>query len=146
MAFTVDGQGNAEESDDSRHQQKVASSVLLDSEESIGHFAGGVVQRRQRYESGPRVLDAAAKIQAHNPTNLGVTVVPTPAKNPTTSVPTKAVATSTPAPIPTTTPASTREPAPPTTTLTIAVSPIPSDIPDYSRSQWKHWADEDGDC
>ena len=27
---------------------------------SIGHFAGGVVQRRQRYESGPRVLDAAA--------------------------------------------------------------------------------------
>ena len=53
---TVDGQGNAEESDDSRHQQKVAPSVLLGSEESIGHFAGGVVQRRQRYESGLSVL------------------------------------------------------------------------------------------
>ena len=81
-----------------------------------------------------------------NPMNPGVTAVPTPVTNPTTSVPTKAIATSTPAPISTTTPASTREPAPPTTTLTIAVAPIPSDIPDYSRSQWKHWADEDGDC
>ena len=81
-----------------------------------------------------------------NLANSGVTAVPTPAINPTTSVPTKAIATSTHAPIPTTTPASTREPAPPTTTLTIAVAPIPSDIPDYSRSQWKHWADEDGDC
>ena len=85
-------------------------------------------------------------IPAPNPTNPGVTAVPTPPTNPTTSVLTTAVATSTPALIPTTTPISTRETAPSMTTLTIAVSPIPSDIPDYSRSQWKHWADEDGDC
>ena len=83
---------------------------------------------------------------APNPTDPGVTAVPNPLPNPTTSVPTTDIATSTPAMIPTTTPASTREPAPPATTLTIAVAPIPSRIPEYSRSQWKHWADEDGDC
>ena len=44
------------------------------------------------------------------------------------------------------TPASTKESAPPAMTLTMTVAPIPSDIPEYSRSQWKHWADEDGDC
>ena len=85
-------------------------------------------------------------ILAPNPTNPGVTAVPTHVTNPTRSVPTKSVATSTPAPIPTTTPASTRESTPSTATLTIAVAPIPSEIPEYSRSQWKHWADEDGDC
>ena len=26
------------------------------------------------------------------------------------------------------------------------VAPIPTDIAEYNRSQWKHWADEDGDC
>ena len=83
---------------------------------------------------------------APNPTDPGVTAVHTPLPNPTTSVPTTDIATSTPAMIPTTTPASTREPAPPATTLTIAVAPIPSRIPEYNRSQWKHWADEDGDC
>ena len=34
----------------------------------------------------------------------------------------------------------------PATTLAIAVAAIPADIPEYSRSQWKHWIDEDGDC
>ena len=31
-------------------------------------------------------------------------------------------------------------------TLVITVAEIPVDIPDYSRSEWKHWTDEDGDC
>ena len=26
------------------------------------------------------------------------------------------------------------------------MAPIPSEIPEYRRSQWKHWADDDGDC
>ncbi len=30
--------------------------------------------------------------------------------------------------------------------LTIAVAPIPSDIPDYDRGEWSHWSDDDGDC
>ena len=34
----------------------------------------------------------------------------------------------------------------PATTLAITVASIPADIPEYSRSQWKHWMDEDGDC
>ena len=85
-------------------------------------------------------------IPAPNPTSSGVTPAPTPATNTTTSVPTTAIATSTPASILTTTPVITRVPAPSTTTLTIAVAPIPSDVPEYSRSQWKHWTDADGDC
>ena len=34
----------------------------------------------------------------------------------------------------------------PATTLTITVAPIPTDIPEYDRSDWRHWIDEDGDC
>ena len=36
--------------------------------------------------------------------------------------------------------------ATPATTLAITVAPIPTDIAEYNRSQWKHWVDEDGDC
>ena len=32
------------------------------------------------------------------------------------------------------------------TILAITVSQIQTDIPEYDRSQWKHWSDEDGDC
>ena len=33
-----------------------------------------------------------------------------------------------------------------TTTLVITVTPVPADIPEYDRDDWKHWVDEDGDC
>ena len=32
------------------------------------------------------------------------------------------------------------------TQLSIAVGPVRSDIPKYDRGEWRHWADEDGDC
>ena len=34
----------------------------------------------------------------------------------------------------------------PTTTLVTTVAPIPAGIPEYDRSDWRHWIDEDGDC
>ena len=34
----------------------------------------------------------------------------------------------------------------PTTTLVITVAPIPAGIPEYDRSDWRHWVDADGDC
>ena len=34
----------------------------------------------------------------------------------------------------------------PTATLVITIAPIPADIPEYDRSHWRHWIDEDGDC
>ena len=34
----------------------------------------------------------------------------------------------------------------PTTTLVITIAPIPAGIPEYDRSDWRHWIDEDGDC
>ena len=46
-----------------------------------------------------------------------------------------------PSVVPTATPGAT-----PATTLTITVAPIPTGIPEYSRSEWKHWEDHDGDC
>ena len=34
----------------------------------------------------------------------------------------------------------------PSATLTITVAPMPAGIPEYDRSDWRHWIDEDGDC
>ena len=34
----------------------------------------------------------------------------------------------------------------PATTLVITIAPIPAEIPEYDRSDWRHWTDEDGDC
>ena len=34
----------------------------------------------------------------------------------------------------------------PVTTVVITVASVPTDIPEYSRSEWRHWTDEDGDC
>ena len=34
----------------------------------------------------------------------------------------------------------------PTATLVITVAEIPSGIPEYDRSDWRHWTDKDGDC
>ena len=30
--------------------------------------------------------------------------------------------------------------------MVITVAPIPADIPEYDRGDWKHWVDADGDC
>ena len=69
---------------------------------------------------------------------------PTPASTPVTTgaTPTGTPATPTPAPEPTVAPPVLQE----AVTLTIAIAPIPTGIPAYSRSQWKHWVDADGDC
>ena len=40
----------------------------------------------------------------------------------------------------------TEEGTEPTATLVITIAPIPDDIPEYDRSDWRHWTDEDGDC
>lgn len=70
-------------------------------------------------------------------------------------------ATETPAPMLTATeveptPASTPAPEPtraaptpvatPAAILVITVAQIPAGIPEYDRTEWKHWTDEDGDC
>ena len=34
----------------------------------------------------------------------------------------------------------------PATTLVITVAEVPVGIPDYDRSDWRHWVDADGDC
>ena len=65
---------------------------------------------------------------------------PTATVIPPTSVPTPAPGTGTSTPVP------TRAGPTATTTLVIIVAPIPADIPEYDRGDWKHWVDSDGDC
>ena len=69
VAITVESQGDAVAPDYPIHQQEVAPGVLLGSEESIGHRAGGVVHCQQQYESGTSVLQpammAAVDLQQH---------------------------------------------------------------------------------
>ena len=74
------------------------------------------------------------------PTGEAATPVSTPVT--TGATPTGTPATPTPAPHPTVAPPVLQE----AVTLTIAIAPIPTGIPAYSRSQWKHWVDADGDC
>ena len=83
------------------------------------------------------------------------TATPAPTPTPTSmAIPTQ-TPTPTPMAIPTQTPTPTPTPIPsmetstaatPATTLAITVAPIRADIPEYSRSQYKHWVDDDGDC
>ena len=85
-----------------------------------------------------------------SPTNIIPTPPPqgTPESTPATATPTPAAsteaATSTPTQEPTTSAPTLA--ATPTATLSITVAQIPTDIPEYDRSQWKHWSDEDRDC
>ena len=67
----------------------------------------------------------------------------TPASTPATTgaTPTGTPATPTPSPARMTTPDPT-----PATTLVITIAAIPAVIPEYDRSDWKHWQDYDKDC
>ena len=87
---------------------------------------------------------------ALSPTNIVPTPPPqgTPGTTRATATPTPAslLATSTPIPSQERATAALTPTTRPATTLAITVAPIPADIAEYNRSQWKHWTDEDGDC
>ena len=92
-------------------------------------------------------------IPAATSTSVAATAEPSSITPPAQSTPGSTTAAVTPTPASSTetsTPVSTQElttaTPTPATSLAITVAPIPADIPEYSRSQWKHWIDEDGDC
>ena len=92
-------------------------------------------------------LNSMANAAAECGLDMGPTP-PTPPTPPATSIAaTPAPAPATPMPTPTATAVpSTPVPTMATNTLVITVAEIPANIPEYSRSEWKHWVDVDGDC
>ena len=100
----------------------------------------------------PTSVAATAEPSATTPSPTNIIPTPPPQSTPesttATATPTPASSTETATSIPTlepTTDALTPA-AGPANTLAITVAPIPADIPEYNRSQWDHWIDEDGDC
>ena len=87
---------------------------------------------------------------APSPANITPTPPPqsTPESTAASATPKPASSTKAATSMPTQEPTADAPPsaARPATTLAITVAPIPTDIAEYNRSQWKHWADEDGDC
>ena len=74
----------------------------------------------------------------------GLDMGPAPSQAPARTPPAPTATVETPTPVSTPTPIPTG--AAPTTTLVITVAPITTGIPEYIRSEWKHWEDHDGDC
>ena len=100
----------------------------------------------------PTPVSATAASSSITPSSTNIITTPlpqdTPEFTPATSTPSPTssteVATSTPTQEPTTN--APMLAATPATTLLIAIAQIQRDIPEYDRSQWKHWTDKDGDC
>ena len=76
--------------------------------------------------------------------DCGLDMGPAPGRAPATPPPAPTATVEAPTPVSTPVPATAT--ATSTTTLVITVAPIPADIPEYDRGDWKHWVDADGDC
>ena len=95
---------------------------------------------------------AAADPSSITPTPANIVPTPRPQSTPNATTaparPTPASSTEAATSIPTQEPTTDVLPSTETSgaVLAITVAPIPTDIAGYSRSHWKHWTDEDGDC
>ena len=75
--------------------------------------------------------------------SLGCGLLETPNPTPTVA-PTRPAATVTPTPAP----EPVQAPASPEgqLVLQVSVAPVPENLPEYDRGEWRHWTDEDSDC
>ena len=129
----------------------VTVACLNDEEwERAGPLTGLTLQERQEAQcllqalGGPAHMATAVTLaeqgdltsMAGAAAECGIDLGPVPSQEvaPPTPMPTAATEASTPAPLTA------------TTTLVITVAEIPANLPEYNRSDWRHWVDEDGDC
>ena len=96
----------------------------------------------------PSSVSTTQEPSSSSPSPTSTSLTPTPLgtseSSPATATPTLAALTGSPTLVPTQE-AETSTPSQ-ALSLTISVAPVPADIAEYSRSHWRHWTDEDGDC
>ena len=94
--------------------------------------------------SSPAPADTPVNLPSDTPEP---TATPVPATTPATQLTSAPAVTATPASGPASTPVVTETAtAEPALELSLTVAAVPSGLPQYDRDDWRHWADEDGDC
>ena len=122
-------------------QDRAAQQCLLETLGGPGKMAEAMLAAQEG--------DLTSMANAAAECGLDMGPMPVTPETATSNVATPAPVPATPMPTPTTTATtvpSTPAPTMATNTLVITVAEIPANIPEYSRSEWKHWVDEDGDC
>ena len=108
---------------------------------SCGVSSSSTVEKSSQGSNiGTGTVAQQAPIKTPEPTPVP-TNAPQVEPTPTTEAKPKPTATSSPS-SPTSIPTSKIS----TPSMELAVTEVPSDLPDYDRGDWKHWVDEDGDC
>ena len=110
-------------------------------------LTGCSVETESPASTPPSVL-TTQEPNSSSPSATSITLTPTtlgtPESSPATATPTPAAQTGSPTSMPTQEAATAT--SAPALSLTIIVAPVPAEVAEYSRSHWRHWTDEDGDC
>ena len=126
---------------------QMAEAIMAAQEGDATRLSGAGTECGLELGPGPTPMpppDSPTPTPAPTPATTRPPTAPTAATTPPRSTATPTTASPTPAATSTITPST---PVPTDgITLVIAVAAAPAEIPEYSRSEWRHWTDADGDC